>query len=161
MKKLRYFVIAIGLIAMTLSCSQKKEEAAKLEQEVLDQESSQVAVTDSAVEMIDSAALTELDARAVPEEEMEPELPSMPGQPMGSGFTVQVAGCEDEDYARHLVDVYTKRGYEPYVNEVSIDGQVYYRVRIGVFESFGVASALKSELSDKYSIEPWVDQITQ
>ncbi len=57
--------------------------------------------------------------------------------------------------------VYQNRGYEPYVTNETVDGQMTYRVRIGQFESFNDAKALKNELGDKYSIEPWIDFVSR
>lgn len=159
MKKVNILVILVSCLLLIVGCSKKKEEAAQLEQEVL--QGQEGTVTDSALidssEIVDSAAMA-ADASAIPEEEVAPD---MPRRPAGDGYTVQVAGCESEDYARHLVDLYTERGYEPYVSEFSYDGQVYYRVRIGLYESFGPAKQLQVELSDKYSVDGWIDKVTR
>ncbi|MDF1544814.1 MAG: SPOR domain-containing protein [bacterium] len=160
MKFVRYFFIVAMAGTFLISCSNKKEEAAKLEQEVLNQDSGMMAEEDSIT--IDSQVVEPLDATAIPEEEPEvASAPDMPRRPAGDGYTVQVASCEDEAYARHLVNVYTERGYEPYVSEISIDGQLYHRVRVGMYDSFGAADQLKRELEDKYTISPWVDLVSQ
>jgi len=77
----------------------------------------------------------------------------------GGSFTVQVAGCESLEYAQHLIELYTDRGYEPYLTETTVEDQVYYRVRIGGFEGLAEAKKLRDELIDRYSIEPWVDNL--
>ncbi|RKX27507.1 MAG: hypothetical protein DRP47_06440 [Candidatus Zixiibacteriota bacterium] len=160
MRYLGILGIIVLAVLLTLSCSKKKEEVAQLEQEML----AESAGGDSAV---DSVALTDtlgmennqaMDARAIPEEiELEP----LPEGPTGTGYTVQVAGCESRAYAQHLVEVYRDRGYDPYVTNKTVDGQLYYRVRVGQFESLQEARALKVELLDKYSIVAWVDLVTQ
>ena len=159
MNKVKILAVLISCLLLSVGCSKKKEEAAQLEQEVLQGQAG--AETDTAVidssEMVDSAAMS-ADASAIPAEET---TPVMPRRPAGDGYTVQVAGCDSEDYARHLVDLYTDRGYEPYVSEFSYDGQVYYRVRIGLYDSFGPARQLQVELSDKYSVDGWVDKVTK
>ena len=90
----------------------------------------------------------------------QPEVPrpAMPPAPAGVGFTVQIASCESEDYARQLVSVYTRRGYEPFVTTISYNNLVYYRVRVGHFPTFAEAKGLKDELIDRFSIQPWVDR---
>jgi cell division septation protein DedD len=88
----------------------------------------------------------------------ETPKPAMPPAPTGVGYTVQIASCESEDYARHLIGVYTKRGYEPFVATISYNNLVYYRVRIGQFPTVAAAKALRDELSDRFSIKPWVDR---
>ncbi len=146
------FVIP-GLLSILLvfGCSKKKEEAAELEQELLNQQ-------DTAAETIESPADTMpalADASAVPEEvEYTP-----PSAPVGSGYTVQVAGCEDQAYAEYLIDTYTQRGYEPYLTSANVAGQTYYRVRIGSFETLAEAKVLKSQLADRFSIDAWIDYV--
>ena len=77
--------------------------------------------------------------------------------PAGGGYTVQVAGCEDQAYAEYLVEKYTERGYDPYIATANVNGQTYYRVRIGSFETLGEAKALKTQLADRYSVVAWID----
>ncbi|MFQ5500250.1 MAG: SPOR domain-containing protein, partial [Candidatus Zixiibacteriota bacterium] len=87
----------------------------------------------------------------------EPEAPTMPKRPEGAGYTVQVAGCESQEYARHLIGLYTERGYEPYMTTITIEGQLFYRVRMGLFPSVAEASRLRADLNDRFSIEAWID----
>lgn len=151
MKYIKVIVIFTLALLLVAGCSKKQEEADKLEQEMLDEE-----MAGDSAEM-DSMALGEgetLDASAVPVEE-EPEF--VPAVVEGEGYTVQVASCESLEYAQHLVEVYTSRGYEPYITQFDKEGQLYYRVRIGKIESESEAKALKNELADKYSIDAWVD----
>ena len=153
MKFYKIAVLLILSVALISGCAQKKEEAAQLEQEMLN--------GDSAVEeVVDSTALA--GETMVPEEteqtvEETTTQYDMPSQPAGSGFTVQVASCPDEAFAYSLVQKYTGRGYEPFVEYISFEGQTYYRVRLGVFQSFSKAKALQAELIDKYSQESWID----
>ena len=39
----------------------------------------------------------------------------------------------------------------------NVEGQTFYRVRLGVFESMSEAKAAKAEIKDRYSIEAWID----
>jgi len=141
---------------LAVGCSDKQDDAAKLEQEMRQME--QGADTGIPAETADTSGVTAppADVYAVPEEEASELV--MPSRPAGSGFAVQVASCEDPEYASHLVQLFSERGYEPYVAVYTIDGQDFYRVRLGLFESKAEADRLKEELVDKYSIEPWVDQ---
>jgi cell division septation protein DedD len=84
--------------------------------------------------------------------------PAMPPAPAGAGYTVQIASCESEDYARHLVQVYTKRGYEPFVATITYNNLLYYRVRVGNFKSVAEAKVLRDELIDRFSVKAWVDR---
>ena len=157
-KRYTYLLFSVSLL-LIVSCSKKREEAAQLEQELNGQaESTATEMADSTVVEVIDSAMAQVDATAIPKEESKPK--AMPARPTGDGYTVQVASCEDEGYARHLVEVYTSRGFEPYVSQISIEGQTYYRVRIGLYENFSEAKALKSKLEDDYSIAVWIDLVS-
>jgi cell division septation protein DedD len=158
MKILRILALLALCVALTVACSQKKEDAAKLEEEMLAQEQADT-MGDSLQkpEQFEDTTAVAADVAAIPTEEVS--VAAMPSRPAGEGYTVQVAACESSDYARHLVDLYTQRGYEPFVSEFSIEGQTYYRVRIGLFDLQSEAKQLKAELADKYTIQPWIDLI--
>jgi len=85
--------------------------------------------------------------------------PPMPPAPSGGGFTVQIASSDSEDYARKLVDIYTDRGYQPFVTTITYNNQTYFRVRVGNFKSVAEAKVLLAELVDRFSIQPWIDRI--
>jgi cell division septation protein DedD len=146
------------LVALLVSCSKKKEEAAKLEQEMMQQETTAADTTaDTAAMPTDTTGLTqeEISAGAVPEESEEQFV----SQQEETGYVVQVAACESRDYAQYLVEKYIKRGYEPYITTTVVDGQTFYRVRIGGLETLQAAKELKDELLDKYSVHAWIDEI--
>jgi len=156
---MKSFGIWLGLFCMlcllvVAGCS-KDQEVVDLENEMLgdtvaDTTGVPVVTTDSTMD----TAVAAMDAAAVPVEEPEP---SMPSRPIGSGYEVQVAGCEDAAYAQSLVQRYRERGYEPYVTTATIDGQKYYRVRLGIFETFSEAKAVKAAVEDRYSVAAWID----
>lgn len=155
----KLLLLFIGLAIFVAGCSDdKKEEAARLEQELLGEDTaadtmvSELATPDS---LQPQRRAETGDAGAIPDE----DIPALPEQPAGSGFAVQVAGCEDSGYASYLVDLYRTRGYDPWVTTATVNGQLYYRVRLGFFETQAEANLMKQELNDKYSINPWVDYI--
>ncbi len=151
MKILKYSLLMLLCLALIAGCSKKQDEVDKLEKEMLGQ-------VDTIADTMQADTMPVVAEVEVIEE--EPEVDKMPARPAGNGFTVQVASCESEDYARYLVDLYTGRGYEPFVSEISIEGQTYNRVRIGMYENFADAKVLKAELLDKYSLETWIDYVT-
>ncbi len=157
MRYLRILLILGMFVALLAGCSDKQKEAEKLEEEMKALESDGSEAVEG--EIVEEGAVAEepvSDVAAIPEEETLQAEP-LPTAPEGSGYTVQIASCEDSGYARHLIGVYSKRGYEPFVTEVEVDGQQFYRVRIGTFGTLGEAAQLKSELSDRYSLDPWID----
>ena len=144
------------------ACSDKKKDEAKLEQEKIGAEATADSIADQAeLGIMPDSANQEGDATAPGEMSDQSLASAMPPAPEGDGFTVQVASCEDEDYARYLVELYQKRGYEPFVSTVNYEGQQYYRVRVGNFDRSAEASELRNELADKFSIEPWVDYLNR
>ena len=155
MRSKTYMILLLTFSIFVIGCSkEKKDEAAELAKQL---EGDSIAMMDSLAEVqrvTDSVAATEVIAE--PEAIVE-EPTKMPKQPAGEGYTVQVAGCEERDYAEYLVELYKGRGYEPYVTSITIEGQGYYRVRIGIFASLGDAKVLQNELNDKYTISSWVD----
>ncbi len=145
-----------GGLAVTFAavgCSDKQEDADKLQQQMMESPET-VTTVDTVTVPVDTTP--QPDVSAVPTEE-EAALPDLPGQPAGDGFVVQIAACESADYARYLVNTYIGRGYEPWVTEVMHDGQTYYRVRVGPFETHEAANQMKLELEDRFSIKPWID----
>lgn len=153
-----YFMICLLSLLLIFGCSKKQEEAEQLEKELLGQDTISDTMVDSSAMAIpdDTMSQIEADAGAIPEEEV---ARVMPQQPSGSGYTVQVASCEDESYAEYLVNKYTSRGYEPFVTTITYEGQLYYRVRIGLFENYSEAKNLKAELIDSYSVPAWIDKV--
>lgn len=159
MKHAIVFLFLLAGILISGCSDDKKEEAARLEQELMGGDTT----TEEAVEQ-ESAPDTLAPERKLPTRSPG-AIPSessfdLPEKPAGSGYAVQVAGCEDPKYATYLVGVYTNRGYEPYVTQATVGGQVYYRVRIGLFASMTEARSLSAELQDKFSISPWIDFVS-
>jgi cell division septation protein DedD len=142
--------ILLGILTLlALGCSKKKEEAAKLEQEMTQQE--------TAVDTgIDTAAMPVDTSKGV---KPKSDIGTTPKYEEKEGYAVQVAACESLDYAQYLLDKYSQRGYEPYLTTTTVDGQTYYRVRIGGIATLTEAKDLKDELQDKYSVQAWIEEI--
>jgi cell division septation protein DedD len=147
----------IGVLALlAVSCSRKKEEAARLEREMMQQEETVDTTAEAELTPEDTAgyAPTDMDARAIPRE--EPQF--VPQEEEAAGYVVQVAACESMEYAQYLVEKYATRGYSPYLTTVTVNGQTYYRVRVGGLATLQEAKTLKAELVDKYSVKAWIDK---
>jgi cell division septation protein DedD len=146
----------LAILLLIIGCSnEQKEEASRLEQEMRQMEDTVADTTPAETAPDTSEMATPSNAGAIPQ---ETELAGLPGRPAGSGYAVQVASCEDESYARYLVGLYAERGFNPYVETYDEMGQTYYRVRLGLFDTLAEARAVKAELADRYSINPWIDQ---
>lgn len=162
MRTLSVFLIGSLTFLLLIGCSDKQKEAARLEQEMKDREAAADTMAGGEMTLEDSLAGLELvaDASAIPDETVPEPLP-MPPVPRGEGYTVQVASCENEEYARHLVGVYANRGYDAFVTTITYENQTYYRVRIGNFEGISEARTLQEELVDRFSEQPWIDRLDQ
>lgn len=155
MKSLKILIVLSLILAVGSGCSKKQEDAAKLEQEMLNQDTITDTVYDTTKVLSDSSQ-RKPDVGAIPAEESSFEMPK---QPAGEGYVVQVASCPDEAYAQKLVDLYTKRGYQPFVAHITFEGETYYRVRLGLYERLSEAKAMQAELMDKYSLTTWIDAV--
>lgn len=154
---MRYSIILLlifSLVFVFTGCK-KDEEVTELEQEVLESEAADN-LTDSMTE--ESAVASEEELAMTPEKTPEetPAEPEMPIRMETSGFSVQVSASSSYENTYRLVELYAKRGYEAYVTETVVDGETFYRVRIGAFETFEQARQLALELSDKYSANYWI-----
>ena len=155
MRYLLLFTIIVTLV-WAMGCSdEQKEDAARLEAEMMELEG----LKDSAPEVIDSAVVDDtvtpaMDAGAIPEK----ETTVIPSGPSGSGWAVQVASCEESDYAEYLVNKYITRGFEAYMTRFNHEGQNYFRVRLGPYETEAEARDKKAEVFDRYSVEAWIER---
>lgn len=160
MKRVCSFLLVTVVIAGLSGCSDKqKEEAARLEREMLQKDTQAQQAPADTVE-VDSMA-PPMDTDMGMEQESAPMRDYMPPRPAGDGYTVQVASAPTSEYAEYLVGLYEQRGYEAYITEITFNDQTYYRVRIGNFEDRPPAEALKRELADRYSLTAWIDQIAR
>jgi cell division septation protein DedD len=159
MNLIRLLIVALAVMLLAAGCSDKKEQAQQLEDQMLNQEPAQDTTADTVQAPAETTEVeNQVGAGAVPQEEMtrESELPTAPAS---SGFTVQVASCPDRDYAEYLVDLYRGRGYDPFISEATVDGLRYYRVRVGAFDSYEGARAMQKDLLNRFSVDGWIDQI--
>ncbi len=155
MKARLLLLMFVLLTVLMVGCSdEQKKDAAALEQELLEREES--GAEDSGATDTGAAVAGEeqpMDVAAVPEEETPEPVATAP---VGSGWVVQVAACEAQDYAEYLVSKYTDRGYSPYITAHNHEGQMFYRVRLGMYDTQEEARQLKLELFDRYSIDGWI-----
>ena len=84
---------------------------------------------------------------------------AMPRREVPGNYTVQIAASISEAFALELVDLNSRRGYEPYVDTKIISNVSWYRVRVGHFDTFARAAGKRDELINKYSLQAWVDNI--
>ncbi len=157
--RLLKFILMVSLVsAFGFGCSKDKDKVSELEKEVI-QDQSQAAETetpatqDTSAEAAQPAEEHAMTPEAAPTEEPRKEY----NQPTGEGFTVQVAAGTNYDYAHELADKFVDRGYDAYVTQATVNGEDFYRIRIGNYPTLTEAKSAGSELQDKYSVDYWVD----
>jgi len=153
-------VLAAGMILV--GCSKDEDEIEALEQEAADSDAS--AVMDSlgagkgemAGEQVDTAAQPETPVSqpepTEPEPEPEPEYGDM------EGYVVQLGSYKGYDLADYWADKYRERDFPVYIGEVELDGETYYRLRVGVYETYQEAKEVGLLLKDRYSADYWIDK---
>jgi cell division septation protein DedD len=79
--------------------------------------------------------------------------------PSGTGnYTIQVSSWETQAKANEEAAKLTAAGYPAYVAEGSVGEDVWFRVRVGHYESLAEARSALRQLSQITETEPWVDQ---
>lgn len=154
-------ILALALVLAVSGCSKKKEEAQALQKEAAQDEATRAmdslaqkppaTDTTAAVSPETTVAHKPVKQEPVEQEQAEPEYPQE------AGFVVQVGSYLDHDLATSMADRYKKRGYDAFLVASEINGQEFYRLRIGVFDSYTEAKQVGEQLVDRYSATYWVD----
>lgn len=154
----RLFLVCIAIAGLLLvGCSKKDEDVDAL---------SDQAAQDDAAAVMDS--LNGTGADTVTEEQgtlaedtqtkTEPEETQTPDVDYSGlqGYVVQVGAYADYDFAKMMSEKYTKRDYPAFVVSTDIDGVTYYRLRIGVYETYAEAKQVGDLIKDRYSADYWI-----
>jgi len=148
----------ISLLAFSLilwgGCSKDESEVDQLEQDVMDAEGQDLMPDTSEMAAPDTTGSA---GYAMTEETEAEDLPTYEATEFG-GYTVQVAAGMDRDRANYTAEIFTERGYEPFVVRAVVGDQTFYRIRIGNFETIEEAKALAAEIKDKFSVNTWIDR---
>lgn len=155
MKQVFTVLSLIMVMLLVFGCNKDDSEVDQLEQEVMEAENRDL--------MPDSSEMVAEDTTGgeyTMAEETAPEEADLTSyeQTQYGGFTVQVAAGMDRTRAQYTAEIYTERGYQPFVNEAMVNDTLFYRIRIGNFDTIEKARELAAELSDKYSVKVWIDR---
>ncbi len=151
----RIFVVAMLIVGLMFAgCSKKEEDIKAIEQEAVEGEAAEVmdsleragAEAETYEETAAGAAQTETYSEAAPTDYSDLE-----------GFVVQIGSYADYNFARMMAEKYQNRDYPTFVQTIEIDGKIYYRLRIGVYETLEDAKTIGELLKDRYSAEYWID----
>jgi cell division septation protein DedD len=87
----------------------------------------------------------------------KPQQPEMQDFSGLEGYVVQIGSYSTYDFAQMLAAKYQKRDYPAFVQATNIGDQTYYRLRVGVYETLDDAKQIAQLMSDRYSVEYWID----
>jgi cell division protein FtsN len=77
--------------------------------------------------------------------------------PDGTGkYAIQVSAWETQAKANEEAARLTAAGYPAYVTEGFVEGETWYRVRVGHYATMGDAQAALRQLSGVADSEPWI-----
>lgn len=161
MKTISISIFILFLAVLMVGGCSKDEEVAELEQQIKDTEAEDLLKDTLAGEevVVEEADMAEEDYSMTPEaapvEEKEPAY--MPKHTGTGQYTVQVAAGGNPEWVKYTAETYIRRGYEAFITEAIVDGETFYRLRIGSYGSFAEAKAAGMELEDKFSVDYWID----
>ncbi|MCK5126554.1 MAG: SPOR domain-containing protein [candidate division Zixibacteria bacterium] len=154
-----FLVLMLISVFLIVGCSENDENAEALGDEAAQDDAA--AVMDSlnnegaVAETEEQGMLAEdIPAEAEPEEvtyQSEADYSSL------SGYVVQVGAYSSYDFAKMMSDKYIARDYPAFIVSTEIDGETYYRLRIGVYETLDEAKEVAVLVKDRYSVEYWID----
>jgi septal ring-binding cell division protein DamX len=79
--------------------------------------------------------------------------------PTGTGnYSIQVSSWETQAKANGEAAKMTAAGYPAYVVEGNVEGDTWYRVRIGRYETMADAQSALRQVSQVAETEPWIAQ---
>lgn len=151
-------IILIAIICTTLlmaGCSKKDDEIAEIEKGGGTADS----IVQDSINRANQATMADSIA-AANATQPEPESESYGINTDYSqlvGYVAQIGSYADPGFAEMIAEKFQSRDYPAFVTSIDIDGASYYRVRVGVYESFAEAKEIGELIKDRYSIEYWVD----
>lgn len=108
---------------------------------------------------VDSASPSQDQVQEKPAEPAETTAtaqPIMPPRPVDDGFVVQIASTVDPNEAKEITARFVGYGYPAFPQAAQVDGTVWYRVRVGPYPTSKEATAVLTELNEKYQVSGWV-----
>lgn len=155
-------ILIVGILIVSLiavGCNKKDEDVEAISQEAA--QDNAAAVMDSlagqgAESETGTAAMTGTGQAAAPEE-TSPRVPETDLSDL-EGYVVQIGSYAEYSFARMMADKYVNREYPAFVTTADLDGVTYYRLRIGVYETYDEAKQIGELVKDRYSAGYWIDQ---
>lgn len=73
-----------------------------------------------------------------------------------AGWVVQIGIFSEYTAALEMADKYKQQSFPAFVRRVDRDGQTFYRLRVGVYDTYEQAQAAGKQLKDQYSLDYWI-----
>jgi cell division septation protein DedD len=81
---------------------------------------------------------------------------SVPTEPAGDGFSIQLAALAKRDEAEGIVRRLTGKGYSAYLIAPAEGAPTVYRVRVGKFKDRREAESVSARLQKEEQFKPWI-----
>jgi cell division septation protein DedD len=85
-----------------------------------------------------------------------PPAATVPGEPTGEGFAIQVAALAKRDEAETIARRLVAKGYPAYVMAPASGAPSVFRVRVGKFKDRREAESLSTRLQKEEQFKPWI-----
>ena len=146
MFRIALIISAAALIFIGCGRNEKKEEAAV-----------KVETTETQVVIQESTASSEVATMS------KAAIKPVPVSIKKGNFTVQIGAFRTELRAHEAIVKYNGMGYEAYIEEATVEGSdvVWYRVRIGRYQTSSEAKRTADELNARGNIKAWVDKVSR
>ena len=93
---------------------------------------------------------TDEESESEPETSSAPAAPARALPPGAKPYNIQIEAVMDKSGADEMVSRLKDLGYNAQESKVALNGQTWYRVRVGPYASAEEATAAQNELRDKY-----------
>ena len=72
------------------------------------------------------------------------------------GWVIQIGTFSDYTAALAMADKYKQLMFPAFVRRVDRDDQTFYRLRIGVYDTYEQAKTVEEQLRSQYSLDTWI-----
>jgi len=154
----RVFIVVVLIVSLVIiGCNKKKDEIEALKQEATGEDVA--AFMDSLEETGTSDSERAMVTPAAPQESTPPAESSPPATDYSQkqGFVLQIGSYRDYDLAAYMSKKYQDRAFPAFLQQVEVEGQTCYRLRIGVYDTYQEAKAVGELMADRYSTAYWID----
>ena len=151
-----YIVLMLSAIFLLHACGETEQPQPEVDQQAVQDSLEQVYEQEMEQMRQDSIAQAREDSIAAAEAE-----PDIVFSDDGS-YTVQIESWRSEEKAERNAAEWQDRGYDrAYVVEYgdSDTGNIWFRVRLGTFDSEEMAQNMKDKLASEYNTDSWISRI--